>query len=124
MGRLLADYLAPIAGPVMITAANAIAGAAKIGASHPGFSKKIIAAILQVEHAHYQTDECRNIAIGHAITALATIGKSTPTVLAFVERQLCNPRPATRKKAEAFLATRKEIRSKSPCWLSTRQLSK
>jgi hypothetical protein len=99
-------YLAPIPGPVMITAANAIAGAAKIAKVHGHLTNRIVQAILQVESAVYKTDECRNVAIGHAILALGTMGnevKRSPGVVAFVERQCGNTRPGTRKKAELFL---------------------
>jgi hypothetical protein len=90
----------------MITAANTIAGAALIAAAHPQLAPRIVRAILRVESARYQTDECRNVAIGHAITALGTLGpeaRQSKAVVSFVRRQLANPRPAARKKAEAFL---------------------
>ncbi len=106
IAAVIDEYLAPISGPVMITAANAIVGAAKIAAAQPVLAEKVVRGILCVEHARYQTDECRNIAIGRAITALGTIGKEIagqPSVVNFVERQTSNSRNATRKKAVAFL---------------------
>ena len=63
-------YLAPIAGPVMITAGHAIQGSARIAATHKHLTDRIVRAILGTEHARYKTDECRNIALGHAIKAL------------------------------------------------------
>ena len=62
--------------------------------------------ILKVEQASYRTPECRNVAIGHAIQSFDRLFgqvKQKRPVLAFVTRQLDNPRPATRKKAEKFL---------------------
>lgn len=103
---LLAVYLKPIAGPVMITAANTIIGAAHIAQARPEWGDPIIAAILGVTRARYQTTECRHIAIGHALLALESLGRAVmvrPDVLRFVRRQLKNPRPATRRKAERFL---------------------
>jgi len=99
-------YLAPIQGPVMITAGHAIRGAARIAATHKQLTAKVVRAILGVEAATYATKECRNIAIGHAISVLGSMDsevKRSAEVTAFVKRQTVNPRPATRKKAEHFL---------------------
>ncbi len=104
--KIIGRYLAPIAGPVMITAANAIVGSARIARTHKHLTGRIVRAILQVQRATYQTDECRNVAIGHAIKALGTMEdpiKRSEGVVAFVERQTGNTRGATRKKAQGFL---------------------
>jgi hypothetical protein len=99
-------YFAPISGPVMITAANVIRGASRIARAKPGLADRIARKILKVSQAHYQTPECRNVAIGHAIVALGDffelLGDQAPT-LRFVRTQLKNSRAATRKKAERFL---------------------
>ena len=103
--KLLDRYLAPIAGNELIAAANAIQGAGDIARSKPHLSDRIATEIVKVSHAHYATPECRNVAAGHAIQALDRffehIQEKMP-VLEFVESQLENPRPATRKKAEKF----------------------
>jgi hypothetical protein len=89
----------------MIGAANAIQGAADIALAKPHLADRIAREIVKVRHARYATPECRNIAAGHAIQALDRffehIRQKKP-VLAFVEYELNNPRPATRKKAEKF----------------------
>jgi hypothetical protein len=111
---ILDRYLAPIAGPEMITSANAIAGAARIAASQPRLANRIISKILEVEHANFQTEECRHIAIGHALKALGSLedlGGQRDQVVAFANRQTTNPRPATGKKAERLL---KALRVTSP----------
>ena len=99
-------YFSPIPGPVMVTAANAIRGGAAIAKAKPAMADRIAKVILNVEKARYQTPECRNVAIGHAIVALGDflelLANPSP-VLRFVERQLKNSRPPTRKKAEQFL---------------------
>jgi hypothetical protein len=103
---IIGRYLAPISGPVMITAGHAIHGSAKIARADPSLTGEIIRAILGVEHARYKTDECRNIAIGHAITALGSMSaavRKSAEVTEFVTRQMQNSRPATRKKAARFL---------------------
>jgi hypothetical protein len=99
-------YFSPIPGPVMITAANVIQGGARIAQAKPHLADRIAAEMLKVARARYQTAECRNVAIGHAIVALGAIlpllHHPAPAV-AFVRKQMRNSRPATRKKAEHFL---------------------
>ena len=103
----LDKYLSPIPGPQMIAAATAIRWAAVIALARPHLADRLARAILGVRRAVYRTEECRNVAIGHAIQSLErffeSIGDKKP-VLGFVRAQLRNPRPATRAKARAFLA--------------------
>jgi len=102
-------YFEPIPGPTLITAANVIAGAAKIASAKPQLTERITKEILKVENAQYKTTECRNVALGHAIKAFDQFFdqiKDREQVTAFVRRQLENTRNATRKKAEVFLKKR------------------
>jgi hypothetical protein len=104
--QIIENYLAPISGPHLIDAANTMRGATAIAAAQPHLTDKIARAILKVEYATYDTPECRNIAIGHAITSFARLVPmiaDTHAIQLFVTRQLDNSRPATRKKAEKFL---------------------
>jgi hypothetical protein len=99
-------YFSPIRGPVMITAANVIQGGARMAKARPAWADRIAAEVLQVEQARYQTPECRNVAIGHALVALGEIlplVRHRAKVLQFVRRQVRSSRPATRRKAERFL---------------------
>ncbi len=99
-------YFAPISGAVMITAANVIQGGARIARAKPRLADAIAQQILKVASARYQTRECRNVAIGHAILALDEIFdllQEPAPALRFVRRQRNNSRPATRKKAVQFL---------------------
>ena len=66
-------YFSPIIGPTMITAANVIRGGARIGQAKPHLADRIAAEVLKVSRARYQTAECRNVAIGHAILALGDV---------------------------------------------------
>jgi hypothetical protein len=66
----------------------------------------VVAEVLKVERARYQTPECRNVAIGHAVLALGAIFpllRHPAPALRFVKKQIKNPRPATRSKAAQFL---------------------
>ena len=109
LDQIMDAYLAPISGPNMIDAANAIRGAAVIALAKPYLAPGIAARILAVERASYATAECRNVAIGHAIRAFDQIFDAAGgqrEVLRFVNRQTENPRPATRAKARRFLRKR------------------
>ncbi|MHC4166133.1 MAG: hypothetical protein ACYSWQ_04180 [Planctomycetota bacterium] len=100
-------YFAPIPGPVLITAASVIGAAAKIALARPEMTDRITAEILKVGHAKYQTAECRNVALGHAIKSFDQFFdqiEDKKPVLRLVKKQLKNTRNATRKKAERFLA--------------------
>ena len=65
--KILDKYLAPIGGPALITAANVIGGAAKIALAKPALTGRITRELLKVGKAQYQTDECRNVALGQTI---------------------------------------------------------
>jgi len=102
----LDKYLAPIPGPQMIGAAAAMCGAAEIARAKPYLAELLAKAILGVRQAVYETEECRNVAMDHAILALGRfyhLIEDKAAVLRFVRAELENPRPATRAKAEAFL---------------------
>jgi hypothetical protein len=102
----LDTYLSPIPGPEMIAAGNAIQWASRIALAKPHLADRITRAIVGVRSASYKTAECRNVAIGHAIVSLDRffhlIGDQG-AIIDFVSAQLDNPRPATHKKAAAFL---------------------
>ncbi len=100
-------YFAHIPGPVMITAANVIGGAARIAVARPDWADRIAAEILKVSRGKYQTTECRNVAIGHAVESFGQffhLLKNKKPVLNFVRNQLKNTRNAVRTKAQKFLA--------------------
>lgn len=103
---LLERYLSPIPGPELIAAANTIQGAASVAKANPKLAKRIVREFLKVEQGRYETPECRNVALGQVIEALdgllGVIEDKSP-VLAFVKRQLENPRVSTQKKAKRIL---------------------
>lgn len=99
-------FFAPILGRELIGAANVINAAARIALAKPRLADRISGEILKVEGASYRTPECRNVAIGHAVQSLDRFVPHVTLrepVMEFVKRQLDNPRPATRRKAERFL---------------------
>jgi hypothetical protein len=104
--KVMDRYFAPIPGPVLITAANVIGGVAMIALAKPALTERITGEILKVENARYQTDECRNVALGQVIDSFDRFFdqiEDKGPVIALAQRQLNNTRHATRKKAEKFL---------------------
>lgn len=103
--KILPRFLLAVTGPELIGAANTSGAAAEIARAKPHLADAIARAILKVERARYATPECRHVAIGHAIAALDRffpLIEHKPKVVAFMERQLQNPREATRRKPEKF----------------------
>ena len=106
LDELFDAYFKPLKGPVLITAGNIISSAPKIALEKPYLSEKISKEILLVERGKYQTAECKNIAIGHAIDAYAQFIElihDKKSVFNFVKRHVNNPRENVRKSATRFL---------------------
>jgi len=90
----------------LITANHAISALTNIALNKPEYQNKITGELLKVEHYNYDTDECRNIALGKVILALSSYFnqlEDRKAVIEFVRRQTQNTRNATRKKAKQFL---------------------
>ncbi len=108
--KIFERYFQPISGPVMITAGNIMRGSARIAQAKPQLADRIAEEILKVELAQYQTADCRNVAIGHALNAFGQFFdfiQDKDRVIRFVAAQVRNPRPAVRRRAEQFLRERK-----------------
>ena len=103
-GLMNADY--------MVTVANVIGAAGKIGKAKPQLADRITRELFKVENLSLKshlTLECRNILLGHTIQALDHFYENIENkgdVVSFVERQLDNTRNSTRVKAENFLHNR------------------
>jgi len=100
-GLLNAEY--------MVTVANVVGNSGKIAKAKPHLTQKITNELLKTENLatkSHLAQECKNIIVGHAISALEMYFdqiKNKEEVIAFVRRQLNNPRNATKVKAENFL---------------------
>ena len=100
----------------LITANHAISALSNIALAKPQYQNKITGELLKVEHYNYDTDECRNIAVGKVILALGSYVGSllgNKSVIEFTKRQTANARPATSKKAEHLLTKLSKIDSKT-----------
>ena len=94
----------------MITANHAIMALSDIALAKPEYRQKITGELLKVERYNYDTDECRNIAMGTVIQAIGSYYnelEDREAAIEFVRRQTQNSRNATRKKAEKFLTKHK-----------------
>ena len=104
--KIFNSYFSEITGPVMITAANIIKGAAVIAKAKPYLTEKIIDELFKIKDAGYQTAECLNIVIGHTISSFDKFFKQINNkreVLDFVKDFINNSRIPTRNKAEKFI---------------------
>ena len=109
--RLIGRLVGFLNAGKLITANNATMALAGIAIAKPQYQKQITEELLKVEHYDYDTDECRNIAIGKVIEAIGSYSsqlKDKKTVIELAQRQTKNTRNATRKKAERFLKKAKQ----------------
>ncbi len=109
---IFSKYFLSIKEHQMITAANTLKAAVKIARYKHTLVDKISQEILESEKGDYETAECNNIVIGHAIKTLNELFpllKSKKQAFEFVKRQLKNKRPATRKKAETFIRKNQKL---------------
>ena len=104
--KIFNSYFSEIKGPVMITAANIVKGAAVIAKAKPYLIEKITIELFKVRNAKYQTSECMNIVIGHIISSFDKFFsqiKDQDKVLEFVRNNTNNRRMPTRNRAEKFI---------------------
>ncbi len=109
LDAIVDDLLAMIRGENLINAANAIRGLGSIALHRPDLHDRIIRGMLAVEGATYETPECRNVAIGGALTALKELGAEAldrKDVAAFVRRQCDNTRKAVARRAQGMASAR------------------
>ncbi len=100
-------YFAFIRGVTLISAGNAVRGLGQIARARPDLLDRVIPAVLGVEGATYETPECRNVVIGHALDALRELWpavRQRPDVTTFVRRQRANTRAAVARRAEKLAA--------------------
>ncbi|MFH2142564.1 MAG: hypothetical protein ABIJ97_09090 [Bacteroidota bacterium] len=109
--KIFAKYFSLITASVMISAANVIGNSWKIADTKPVLISRIVDEILKLEKAKYYnkgkiSPECNNVIAGEAIDTFEKIiekVKDKKKILAFVKRQLNNPRAKVKKKAERFI---------------------
>jgi hypothetical protein len=104
--RLLPKLYGFLSFGELITANHAIAALGKIGCAFPEKQRAIASRLIEVETCPFDTDECRNIALGKVILALQsfiTATNASSDIFEFVRRQTNNGRAATAKKAQTLM---------------------
>lgn len=99
-------FFQPIDGDNMISAANVIGASPAIVRARPDLLPKVLERIFRVNKANYQTATCRDIAIGHACTALGQMelpDREKAKVIEFAQAHLKNDRNGTVKKVQKLL---------------------
>jgi hypothetical protein len=101
-------YYSIISEGELISAANVISSSVRIISGKPALKEKIAENILKVEKAVYETAECHNIAVGHALKFFENVfnklsSKHKEAAKQFALKELKNSRPAVRKEAARFL---------------------
>ena len=107
IAALLGRYLAFIGGGDLVSAANAIQGAGRIGRLRPELLDRIVPAVLAVEQATFKTAECGKVAAGAALEAFCKMGPTVCArneVTAFIRRQMNSTRPAVARRAKEMAA--------------------
>jgi nitrate reductase NapAB chaperone NapD len=102
------EYFGLIKQPFLIPASNVVKASKIIINTKPELADQIITDILEIDHIKYETPECKNIIIGHAIetfheTMELIKPKHEEAILAFVKKHQENSRSGTQKKAMKFL---------------------
>jgi hypothetical protein len=90
----------------LITSAHVIESSLNVIKSKPELKGKILEIILSQKNLPLPTEECRSILAGKTIKVLSDcydLVDNKTEIVDFVTSQLQSQRPATRKKAEAFL---------------------
>lgn len=105
---VLPSVIAELNTGKMITAGNAIHSLVAISQAKPQLASRLALEILKVQNYRYDTAECQNIAIGHALKNIGQIyglldTKTQKDVLSFAAEAASNSRPATAKKAKELL---------------------
>lgn len=90
----------------LITANHAIFSLGKIAESKPEYRDLIVEEFLKISHDTFDTEECKNIAIGKVLDALkpfAGLLKNDRNVVSFINRAKDNSRNATKNRALLLL---------------------
>jgi hypothetical protein len=91
---------------VLIKCNHAIFALGLIYQNKPDLRKKIINEFIAISHDKFETEECKNIAIGKVLEAIKPFVadlKENKSVVSFIENATKSERNATKKKAEQLL---------------------
>lgn len=109
--KIFDEYFDLIQDPQMITAATVVGNAWKIVSAKPDREAEITNRLLSVpENVYYNrgepSPECNNILCGHVIDCIEIyyqVSNQKSAILAYLDKQRCNTRNSTARKAEILL---------------------
>jgi hypothetical protein len=102
----MSDLIKMLHGGVLITCNHAIFALGLISQNKPNFKEKIIKELIAVSHDNFETNECKNIAIGKVLEAIKPFVsdlKNNQSFMTFIENATKSERNSTKKKAEQLL---------------------
>ncbi|NLL27439.1 MAG: hypothetical protein GX259_01450 [Bacteroidales bacterium] len=103
---LMANLIKLLHGGVLITCNHSIFALSLIAKNKPNFKEKIIKELISISKDKFETDECKNIAIGKVLEAIKPFVseiKNNKSAIAFIEDAAKSERSSTKKKAEQLL---------------------
>jgi hypothetical protein len=89
-----------------VLTANTVQALGDLGRFQPRLRAKVRAQLLRVEAYPHKTAECKRIAMGKVLDALAGMPDGDlagPAVVAFAKRQAKSPRRSTKERARRLL---------------------
>lgn len=109
LGQVLPKLISMLDTGKMITAANTIKSLTEIAKAKPELADELVQEILKVKKYKYDSEECSNIAVGHALKNIESIlnlltEDTKNQVMEFAQAEISNTRPATAKKAQKLLS--------------------
>ncbi len=103
---LMPDLIKKLHGGVLITCNHAIFALGLIYQNKPNLKNAIIKELISIFGDKFETNECKNIAIGKVLEAIKPFVseiKDNESVISFIENATKSDRNATKKKAEQLL---------------------
>ncbi len=104
--RLMSELIKMLHGGVLITCNHAIFALGIIYQNKPNLKETIIKELMSISDDEFETNECKNIAIGKVLEAIKPFVsdlKDNPSVISFIENATKSERNSTKKKAEQLL---------------------
>ncbi|HOD62113.1 MAG TPA: hypothetical protein PKG96_08440 [Bacilli bacterium] len=103
---LMADLIKMLHSGVLITCNHAIFALGLIYQNKPNLKDLIIRELILIPHDKFETDECKNIAIGKILETIKPFVsdlRENQSVVSFIENATKSERNSTKKKAEQLL---------------------
>ncbi|MCI2082948.1 MAG: hypothetical protein LKK19_06505 [Bacteroidales bacterium] len=106
IGGILPDLIKILHGGALISCNHSIFSLGLIALNKPEFKQMIFNEFMAISSDRFDTDECKNIAVGKVIEALKPFVpdiKNDKNIIGFIENAAKSERASTRKKAEHLL---------------------